>query len=215
MTNIEPAVYQSAAYWIINIWNCESMSNYVQLMIYWKLQTSSSAYRSWMPPFINLSVHILLTHLPWKKWLPFCSQHIQMHFVFWFEFHWSLFPRVQLTMSQHWFRKWLGAEQAASHYLNQCLGSSLTHICGTRGRWVNSSWPMKPYGVIELGQNRFKQWLVARWHQAITWTYVDLSPLRSRGIHLNTISQGGITQDISLKIINIRLQSHLSGANEF
>ena len=26
------------------------------------------------------------------------------NFVFWFEFHWSLFLRVQLTISQHWFR---------------------------------------------------------------------------------------------------------------
>ena len=31
-------------------------------------------------------------------------------FVFWFEFHWSLFLRVQLTITQHWFRWWLGAE---------------------------------------------------------------------------------------------------------
>ena len=34
-------------------------------------------------------------------------------------FHWSLFPRVQFIMFQHWFRLWLGAEQAPSHYLNQ------------------------------------------------------------------------------------------------
>ena len=34
-------------------------------------------------------------------------------------FHWSLFPRVQLTIFQHWFRWWLGAVQATSHYLNQ------------------------------------------------------------------------------------------------
>ena len=27
------------------------------------------------------------------------------------------------------------AEQATSHYLKKCLLSSLTHICGTRGRW--------------------------------------------------------------------------------
>ena len=26
------------------------------------------------------------------------------NFVFWFEFHWNLFLRVQLTKSQHWFR---------------------------------------------------------------------------------------------------------------
>ena len=30
---------------------------------------------------------------------------------------------------QHWFRQWLGAEQAESHYLKQCWPSSLTHIC--------------------------------------------------------------------------------------
>ena len=30
--------------------------------------------------------------------------------VFWLKFHWSLFPRVQLTITQHWFRWWLGAD---------------------------------------------------------------------------------------------------------
>ena len=34
-------------------------------------------------------------------------------------FHWSLFLRVQLKIIQHWFRWWLGAVQATSHYLNQ------------------------------------------------------------------------------------------------
>ena len=41
-------------------------------------------------------------------------------FEFRLKFHWSLFPRVQLTIFQHWFRLWFGAEQATSHYLNQC-----------------------------------------------------------------------------------------------
>ena len=36
-----------------------------------------------------------------------------------FRFLWSLFPRVQLTISKHWFRWWLDADQATSHYLNQ------------------------------------------------------------------------------------------------
>ena len=36
-----------------------------------------------------------------------------------FKFHWSLFLRVQLAIIQHWFRKWLVAGQATSHYLNQ------------------------------------------------------------------------------------------------
>ena len=57
-------------------------------------------------------------------------------FVFWFKFHWSLFVKLQLTISEHWFRYWLGAEQATSHYLNQCWPCSPTHICGSRGRWV-------------------------------------------------------------------------------
>ena len=34
-------------------------------------------------------------------------------------FHWSLFPRVKSTMFHHWFRQWLGAGQATSHYLKQ------------------------------------------------------------------------------------------------
>ena len=40
----------------------------------------------------------------------FGRQHFQMHFherkgfVFWLEFHWSLFLRVQLTIFQHWLR---------------------------------------------------------------------------------------------------------------
>ena len=55
-------------------------------------------------------------------------------FVFWLKFHWSLFPRVLLTESQHWCWQWLGAEQATSHkpqaasYLSQWLTSLLIHL---------------------------------------------------------------------------------------
>ena len=59
-------------------------------------------------------------------------------FVFQFEFHWSLFLGVQLIIGQDWFSLWLGTEQATNHYLNQRWPSSLTHICGTSGRWVNT-----------------------------------------------------------------------------
>ena len=34
-------------------------------------------------------------------------------------FHWSVFPRVKFTIFHHWFRWWLGDDQATSHYLNQ------------------------------------------------------------------------------------------------
>ena len=40
-------------------------------------------------------------------------------FEFRLKFHWSLFRRVKLAIFQHRFRKWLGAVQSTSHYLNQ------------------------------------------------------------------------------------------------
>ena len=50
-----------------------------------------------------------LTHLPMDK-MAAISQRTFLNtfpwmksFVFWLKFHWSLFLRVQLTMSQHWF----------------------------------------------------------------------------------------------------------------
>ena len=48
---------------------------------------------------------------------------------------------------------------------------------------------MTPYGDKDLGQHLLRQWLVAWWHQAITWTNVDLSSITSSGIHLRAISQ--------------------------
>ena len=69
------------------------------------------------------------------------------NFVFWCEFHWSLFLRVQLTINQHWFGWWLGTKQAASYHLNQCLSSSLMHICNTRGDELNL-WPVEKVAVI-------------------------------------------------------------------
>ena len=45
---------------------------------------------------------------------------------FWIQL--NLFLRVQLAIKEHWFRWWLGAEQATSHYLNQWWPRSVTHI---------------------------------------------------------------------------------------
>ena len=44
----------------------------------------------------------------WMKMLEFQSK-----------VHWSLFLRFQLIIFQHWFRLWLGADEATSLYLNQ------------------------------------------------------------------------------------------------
>ena len=35
------------------------------------------------------------------------------------KFHCSLYLRLQSTIFQHWFRRWLGADQATSHCQNQ------------------------------------------------------------------------------------------------
>ena len=62
-------------------------------------------------------------------------------FEFRLKFHWRLFPSVQLTIFQHWFRKWLGAVQATSHYLNQCW-LVYRRIYASRG--LNELSPLRP-----------------------------------------------------------------------
>ena len=44
---------------------------------------------------------------------------------FLFEFPWNMNSGVQLLIYQHWFRWWLGADQATGHYLNQWWPSLL------------------------------------------------------------------------------------------
>ena len=54
--------------------------------------------------------------------------------------------------------------------------------------WINSLWPIDTIWCRDLCQHWFRQWLVAWWHQAISWTNVDLSSLRSSDVHLRAIS---------------------------
>ena len=72
---------------------------------------------------------------------------------FWLIFHWSLFLRVQLTIIQHWFRQWLGTNQATSHYLNQWwLDYRL--ICVARPQWFNFL-PVHPPFMQKLPEHAF------------------------------------------------------------
>ena len=75
-----------------------------------------------------------------SKW----QQHFKMHFLEWkvfvvflLGFHRSLFLRVQLIISHHWFRQWLGDKQATSHYLNQWWPTSTMPYGVTRAHGVN------------------------------------------------------------------------------
>ena len=76
-------------------------------------------------------------------------------FVFWLKFHWSLFLRVQLTISQYGLDNGL----APNHYLNQCLSDPLRHICGTWGRWVNKMVVL----FRHYGSERFVTWHCRFW----------------------------------------------------
>ena len=51
-------------------------------------------------------------------------------------FQLSLFCRVPIIISEHWFSWWLGAKQVTIHYLNQYWSRLVTHICVTRPEWV-------------------------------------------------------------------------------
>ena len=74
--------------------------------------------------------------------------------------HWSLFLGVQLMIFQHWFRWWLGAGQATSHYLNQWWHSLLTQICITLPQWVKIwtsqepiKWLRDIHRIVKTGRN--------------------------------------------------------------
>ena len=58
--------------------------------------------------------------------------------VFLIKFHWLIFVRFQLIISQHWFWWWLGSEQAISHYVNRWWPIALTHICVARLQCSNA-----------------------------------------------------------------------------
>ena len=96
---------------------------------------------------------------------------------FWFKFHWNLFPGVQLTINQHCFREWLGAEQVTSHYLNKCWPSSLTHLCVTLGRRNSelTHWGRVTHICISkltiIGSDHG---LSPGWRQAMIWTNAEI-----------------------------------------
>ena len=50
--------------------------------------------------------------------------------------HWSFFLQVKLITFHHWFRQWLGADQATKPLFEPVVVSLLTHLCVTRPQWV-------------------------------------------------------------------------------
>ena len=72
------------------------------------------------------------------KWLPFCTKHLEIHFLHeycactWNKFHWNLFQYVHSTISQHRFRFIMSLPcQVTSHYLKQLWLCFLIYMCHT------------------------------------------------------------------------------------
>ena len=96
------------------------------------------------------------------KWPSLVRWHLNA-FSYWMKmlelrvrFRWCLFQRIQLMTCQHWFRWWLGAEQATGHYLNQWWCKLLTYVYITRPQWVIlhtaectlTHWPLGDFNKI-------------------------------------------------------------------
>ena len=81
-------------------------------------------------------------------------------FAFLIQFDWSLFLRIQLTIIQHRFRKWLGADQATSHYLNQWWSMLLTHISVLGLNTINQFYKSS-VSIFQQFSNRAFDWLSA------------------------------------------------------
>ena len=123
---------------------------------------------------------------------------------------------AQLMGSQHWPGCLAAARQQTITWGNvdqvlSCHMVSLGHIQLTHWGLV------MPYGNRDLGQHWLRCWLVAWWHQAITWTNVDLLTLRSYGIHPMALSWQDLTihtNKIRMKLEFLKSHPDLPGANE-
>ena len=89
----------------------------------------------------------------------------------------------------------------------------VTMLCLHMSQLLTHCGLVTPYGARYLSRHWFRWWLDAWRHQAITWTNVDLSSVRSRDIHLRKISQSiphPSSTEITLKItyLKIPFKSH-------
>ena len=152
-------------------------------------------------------------------------------FEFWLKFHWSLFLRVQLTIFRALVQIMGWCRPGNKPLSEAVMLSLLMHICVTWPQWIkpqtSTSQPsvsyitscglVKLYDDIDLRQHWLRQWLVAWWHQAITWTNVH-HQWRSVTITWGQFrkkyrSLPSVTK-MSLKITYMKFHSNLPGANE-
>ena len=122
--------------------------------------------------------------------------------VFWLKFRRNLFLIAQLTVYQHWFRQWLGAEQATSHYLKWWLHSLLTHICVTRLNWYQMQ---SKFEMFTCNEPCARIWLQGP-GRVITshniFRNIVTCPCPASGAHYSDVIMGSISSQInSLTIV--------------
>ena len=83
-------------------------------------------------------------------------------FVFWLKFHWSLFIRVQLPITQHWFRS--PVQQQAIIETNKCLVYWCTYVSLRLNGLMVQKELLKDFATMAF--TRF-----SLWHQ---WTRLSL-----------------------------------------
>ena len=88
---------------------------------FWHILLNGKFRMKWAILHVDWNYKAILFYLsPWTKWPPFRRRYIRTNFHEWdfcisIRIHWRLIRRIQLSISQHWFRQRLGAEQATSH----------------------------------------------------------------------------------------------------
>ena len=105
----------------------------------------------------------------------------------------------------------------SNHYKAFEYFLSETKVTSPKGQWVNSLWPSDAIWRHRSQSTLAQVMACCLTHQALTWTNVDLSSLRSCGIHLTIVSQWmpqpSITE-ISFEIDYLKFYLDLPGANE-
>ena len=75
----------------------------------------------------------------------------------WLKFCWILSLRVQFTICQHWFRKWLAVNQVTSPYLNQSRLSGLVYWCRYTCIYIYKCIARPQFNILTTSLDHFSQ----------------------------------------------------------
>ena len=82
--------------------------------------------------------------------------------------HWDLFLKFELIIFQHWFKEWLGTDQATNHYLNQWW---LVCWC------IYVSLDLNELSAPGVSGELFPWWIMKETHSWTTHNFVDTSSI--------------------------------------